>query len=377
MAEYKCISCGTTKESEEPCSCPICGYRMFETPYDRRNVLISEIRSFVYRLEVRTLTREDLVFEGKAIDEHRFPDYDKILKYVSNSHRTEEFLDNLLETAEQLKLHFAEGYSKTYPVSFEILDERMKHYDEALEVVSKTLAPGTGVELNPVSWEKVSLLYSENQNKYLWSSAFELIELVETLAKKIAKFIKTNNLYGNGYRYYPPKNDRFIANGEYKDELENAIINTESIIRKKYVVDIMDDGSDELKEMLTCLWNDIELVMDAPLFIKIYDYLTETGCISEKELIDRYSLVLFDRYKEYNTIVDISSLLNNKTEDEIRTSIIKKCSLELKEYEIPKYIHFIPEIDYPFSAASKRRAESVKVIITVIDIVIRKLRIKF
>lgn len=36
----------------------------------------------------------------------------------------------------------------------------------------------------------------------------------------------------------------------------------------------------------------------------------------------------------------------NKTEDEIRTSIIKKCSLELKEYEIPKYIQFISEMPY-------------------------------
>ena len=106
MAEYKCISCGEVRESESCCSCPVCGYKMFETPYDRRGILISEIERFFTSLEVQTIKREDLIFEGKDKDESRFPDYDKILRYVSSRDRTEDFLDNLLETVKQLKLHY-------------------------------------------------------------------------------------------------------------------------------------------------------------------------------------------------------------------------------------------------------------------------------
>ena len=80
MAEFKCISCGAVKESDSICSCPECGYRMFEVPYNRKEKLISEIEGFISHLEVSSVIRENLVFEGKEKDDKRFPDYDKILK---------------------------------------------------------------------------------------------------------------------------------------------------------------------------------------------------------------------------------------------------------------------------------------------------------
>ena len=205
MATYKCISCGEIKESDSRCSCPMCGYRMFEAPYDRAEVLRSEITTFISKLQVTAVMREDLVFEGKTKDDHRFPGYDKILQYVSSQNKTEAFLNNLLETAEQLKRHFTSNFSKTYPVSFENLDGIVQQYDEVLCKAARILAPEASVELKPIRWEKVSLAYTETQNKYLWFSAGELIELIEQLAKKIVKFIKLNNLYGNSHKYHPSK----------------------------------------------------------------------------------------------------------------------------------------------------------------------------
>ena len=318
MAEYKCISCGEIKESESPCSCPMCGYKMFEMPYERKNVLASEINNFISRLEVTTVVREDLIFEGKEKDDARFPDYDKILKYVTSQARTEGFLTNLLETAEQLKLHFTSQFSKTYPISFENLNGIIKEYDEVLIAAAEILSPGVKIELSDLVWEEASLMYSENQNKYLWFSANELIDLIEKLAKKIVKFIKVNNLYGNNHKYHPEKRgDQYTENTEFKDELEDAISKAEGILAKKYVLDIADDGSDELKEMLTCLWNSIELIMCAPLFIKNYDYLQESGGVSEKEFLEGLSAKLLERYAEFNASVQKESLFFAKTEDEL------------------------------------------------------------
>lgn len=318
MAEYKCISCGEIKESESPCSCPMCGYKMFEMPYERKNVLTSEIDNFISRLEVTTVVREDLIFEGKEKDDARFPDYDKILKYVTSQARTEGFLTNLLETAEQLKLHFTSQFSKTYPISFENLNGIIKEYDEVLIAAAEILSPGVKIELSDLVWEEASLMYSENQNKYLWFSANELIDLIEKLAKKIVKFIKVNNLYGNNHKYHPKKRgDQYTENTEFKDELEDAISKAEGILAKKYVLDIADDGSDELKEMLTCLWNSIELIMCAPLFIKNYDYLQESGGVSEKEFLEGLSAKLLERYAEFNASVQKESLFFAKTEDEL------------------------------------------------------------
>ena len=318
MAEYKCISCGEIKESESPCSCPMCGYKMFEMPYERKNVLASEIDNFISRLEVTTVVREDLIFEGKEKDDARFPDYDKILKYVTSQARTEGFLTNLLETAEQLKLHFTSQFSKTYPISFENLNGIIKEYDEVLIAAAEILSPGVKIELSDLVWKEASLMYSENQNKYLWLSANELIDLIEKLAKKIVKFIKVNNLYGNNHKYHPKKRgDQYTENTEFKDELEDAISKAEGILAKKYVLDIADDGSDELKEMLTCLWNSIELIMCAPLFIKNYDYLQESGGVSEKEFLEGLSAKLLERYAEFNASVQKESLFFAKTEDEL------------------------------------------------------------
>ena len=61
MVEYKCIGCGEIKEvkdkkenqenkgSQEKLvfSCPSCGYKMFETPYNKREALIGEIEKFL------------------------------------------------------------------------------------------------------------------------------------------------------------------------------------------------------------------------------------------------------------------------------------------------------------------------------------------
>ena len=117
MTEFKCIHCGEIKESDQQCSCPVCGYRMFEAPFDRRAVLCTEIEGFISRLEVKTLIREDLIVEGKDQDDHRFPSFDQILKYVSGRDKTEDFIRNLKETADQLKTHFASEFSKTYSIS--------------------------------------------------------------------------------------------------------------------------------------------------------------------------------------------------------------------------------------------------------------------
>ena len=336
MAEYKCISCGEVKESESSCSCPMCGYKMFEMPYERKNVLASEIDNFISHLEVTTVVREDLIFEGKEKDDARFPDYDKILKYVSSQVRTEGFQNNLLETAEQLKIHFTSQFSKTYPISFENLNGIIKEYEEILIATAEVLVPGTKIELPELTWDEASLLYAENQNRYLWFSANELIDLIEKLAKKIVKFIKVNNLYGNNHKYHPKKRgDQYTDNTEFKYELENAISKAEDILGKKYVLDIADDGSDELKEMLTCLWNSIELIMCAPLFIKSYDYMTESGCISEKEFFESLSAKLQERYKDFNTAIQKESLFFAKTEDELFELYKKLIALDKFGFLVP------------------------------------------
>ena len=43
--------------------------RMFEMPYDRKATMLSEIESFISRLQVKSVLRTDLIFEGKEKDD--------------------------------------------------------------------------------------------------------------------------------------------------------------------------------------------------------------------------------------------------------------------------------------------------------------------
>ncbi len=318
MAEFKCISCGETRESETAGSCPVCGYRMFETPYDRKSVLLSEIKGFFSRLQVTMIIREDLMFEGKEKDADRFPDYAKIQRYVTGSKRTEDFIDRLLETTQQLKRHYTSAFSNIYRVSYENLDGVIGQYDEVLCSAAQLLAPGMTERPEPTKWDKVSLHYSENPNQYLWFSASELLDLIDKLADKIARFIRFNNLYGSISKYNPTLcSVRREEDADFKDELEDAIAATEKVLKKRYVIDIADDGAEELREMLNCLWHNIELIMCAPLFVQSYEFLTEAGRMSEDAFFSCLSAMLQERYERFRTALDLPSLLDGKTEDEL------------------------------------------------------------
>lgn len=318
MSEYKCISCGEVRERDEPCSCPKCGYTMFLLPYERGDKLREEIAYFFSRLEVTSVSRGDFIFDGKDGDDCRFPDYARICQYVSAGGRTEEFQDRLLETTKELRLYFTEPFSKTYPISFELLDEMLKQHDEPLLSAVQILRPEIRMLPELPVWEEASALYAERLNQYLWFSANELIDMLEKLGKKIVHFIKVNNLYGTLHKYRPPRQrESYAENTDFKDELENAVFETEAILRKKYVVELTDDGTEELGEMTSCLWNGIELVMCAPIRLESYDYFTTDGGMSERDFFDRVSSILQSRYAPLDQTVDLGSLLREKTEEEL------------------------------------------------------------
>src|SRR5699024_11977391 len=60
---------------------------MYPAPYERREVLLREIRGFVRSLEVREVRRGDLSFPGKEKDDWRFPSFDRIFAYVCGADR--------------------------------------------------------------------------------------------------------------------------------------------------------------------------------------------------------------------------------------------------------------------------------------------------
>lgn len=303
---------------------------MYKLPYDKKELLIQEIRSFLKALEVNEIIEEDLIYIGKDKADERFPDFDKIQKFVAGQEKTEAFLKNLRYSVENIQNHFRTEYSAQFKVSFDAINGITDLRDDALlEAISELGYDGSG-KIDERKWPKLELSYSEKPNKYLVSSAEELLDLIGKLSDKIESFIKTNNLYGASHMIMPKDNFKVKGDKEpdYKEELESCIERVDQILHKKYEVDIFDDGTTQITEMLTTLWNSIEMIMRAPVLSQFSDYLVEGNYLSAKECFAKLSEISASRYESVNELIEGDAFLNDKSADELLDLYDKMVALD-------------------------------------------------
>ena len=74
MAEYKCIMCGETDENNKIHNCPVCGYRMFQTPYKKNTILREDIKDFLLKLCDISVNNKELSFirQKEGSSKHAF-----------------------------------------------------------------------------------------------------------------------------------------------------------------------------------------------------------------------------------------------------------------------------------------------------------------
>ena len=299
MSEYKCISCGNTRDSDKPCTCPDCGYRMFSSPYDRRQVLIQEINGFVHKLITVTIQDEDLAFSRKVItegknssaskvaiihksaDEKRFPGFDKIQSYVCSGRKTEEFFARLSQSMEEIREHIHTSYQQEYESDDHGLRLRLEKRDA---VILETMAAmDLACDLPEMNLPVISLDYREAPNPELAEEADELLSRLEELANKTRRFIRINNIYGTAYQ--KKHRPRLTKEKEASDleKMKHASAVVEKAIMKRYDVDIFSDGTDELDEMLTALWTGVAAVMTLPVLTRTERYRIGDGQWTEQK----------------------------------------------------------------------------------------------
>ena len=335
MAEFKCISCGAVKESEKPCSCPVCGYKMFETPYERAEVLRKEIKDFISHLKLsevslskfyifrkvpkKKTSEEDVdKFDiiPKCKDDQRFPDFEKIQDYVCSSTKTETFYERLNNSIEQIRKHIHEPYSQEYQVALDNIKDEV----DSLEAVLKEATPNLGIsfELPEIELPELQLLYSETPNDELLGSADQILDDLAALSEKIKKFIKQNNIYGTAYQKKPEKGYKPSKEKDYIGDIQQCSSQLTKVLEKKYSIDVFSDGSDELGEMLKVLWVAIEAIMTVPVLVKKYSYTFPDGHSIvddeiKKELLDRIAV----RYTKLDEAVLAYDFLTDKSDDEL------------------------------------------------------------
>lgn len=129
--------------------------------------------------------------------------------------------------------------------TFDGLDEVLQEALSAIEVK---------VELPEVQLPKITLAYMETPDQSLLPLADEILNALLELSRKILKFIKQNNIYGTAYREKPKRTYHPEKDADYIRDLARCKERAEKTLAKKYVVDLLSDGSDELFDMLKTLW---------------------------------------------------------------------------------------------------------------------------
>ena len=335
MAEYKCISCGEVRESDTVCSCPVCGYKMFAAPYDRGEVLKREVRDFINRLRVTEIpdnvfdcyrevqgekTNDDgekeTIIVLKAKDDERFPDFAKIQGFVCAAKKTEMFCERLNESIHQIRRHIHEAYSQVYKVSLEDLEITVDALDEILSEALE--AVGMKTTLPKVEFPEMTLAYSETPDETLLPLGDEILDALTMLSHKIDRFIKQNNIYGNTYRKKPDMSYHPAVDTDWAKDLSLCKERMDQTIEKKYTVDLLSDGSEELFDMLKTLWYALEVIMYVPILVKKSVFSFEDGTTATDETVREMALERINqRYAEIDAFVCGSDFLAGKSEEEL------------------------------------------------------------
>lgn len=312
---YKCLCCGEERESDKIISCPECGYKMLPTPFLRKEALIKEIQNFVLLNEVNKISSKDIFVSGLEKDEKRFPDFKTIQGYVCSSRTAEKFFSNLNQSLNNIKKHVHESFANTYKCELKVIDYRVQISDEILKGILKDL--NIKEEIQDVEIPKISLTFRETPNKELLNQADTLIDLLLKLSAKLQRFIAVNNIYGDGFK---TKND----GSKYKEGTDDIEVLTQEIYKvnkvreKNYVVDLFDDGDENLKEMSKTIWCGIAALMKLPLLRKQYLYTLADGTVAENKEIEKIIVsILKNKYASIEKIILSPDFLSDLTEDSV------------------------------------------------------------
>lgn len=331
MSNYKCINCGEIRKVEEKCSCSRCGYTMYQMPFDKKTVLLKECKRFLktilapcierdhfefYRVELDSETdKEQIIY--KSEDDARFPSFDTIKKYILSARTSELMIERAKTSLAQIKTYISTPYEQTYRVFDERAYEEVKRRDEV--IIKAMNVMDVKIPLGDIKIPSFVLHYSDNPDEELLLLSCSLIDSLNKLTDKMLKYIKQNNAYGAteisedcglkiSKESIPSKYDVLFG--------QNLKVNT--ILSKKYIVDILSDGYEELQEMTEAFILGIQALIEFPALEQSYCYQFEDGDIIFGDgFIANVNAHLSERYIECQSFVICN--LNEKmyTEDEL------------------------------------------------------------
>ena len=268
MAQFQCICCGEQKESTQRCACPSCGYTMYALPFDRKELLRTEIMRFVTCMTHTPDVLSYIKFKGLEKDQHRFPDADTIQNYAASAKRTEQFLEKLETALEQITQYLNTPFEAEYQADWRNMLRHSKILTEQVQEIAEILGIPCKVEEPEIPM--AMLRYREIPDESFSAEADAILQKLHALLEKIRSFIRRNSVYGNVYTQNVPLK-QYKPGFDFEPEMKKYHVLLDNTLEKPYVVDLLEDGSKELCEMLSVFWRSIHLLLSAPVLRREYN----------------------------------------------------------------------------------------------------------
>lgn len=315
MDVYKCIACGEEKQSDTPCSCSICGFTMYKTPYDRKDLIISEIRRYIYSYSTDPIKMNELEFRGLNEALTRFPSYSEISRFVHDAEKTEVFIDRLNRSCDQLNEYVHKSYENSFVADLDKAEDHMIENKLTLDAFFDVL--GKSYEVKDIELPKVVMHYVVTPFDERVRKADELFELQKQVIAKLWRFIKQNNLFGE--KSFASKKIMKLGKDPQWDELYSKCRQElERVLEKRYMVDIFDDGTAEIGEMLGAVMSAVNVIISSDILRSSKKYIFNgEKWLEQDECEQRITECLNSIFANAREVADSEDFLKEESEDKL------------------------------------------------------------
>ena len=315
MDVYKCIACGEEKQSDTPCSCSICGFTMYKTPYDRKDLIISEIRRYIYSYSTDPIKMNELEFRGLNEALTRFPSYSEISRFVHDAEKTEVFIDRLNRSCDQLNEYVHKSYENSFVADLDKAEDHMIENKLTLDAFFDVL--GKRYEVKDIELPKVVMHYIVTPFDERVRKADELFELQKKVIEKLWRFIKQNNLFGEK-SYASAKIMKLGKDPQWDELYSKCRQELERVLEKRYMVDIFDDGTAEIGEMLGAVMSAVNVIISSDILRSSKEYIFNgEKWLGQDECEQRISECLNSIFADAREVADSEDFLKEESEDKL------------------------------------------------------------
>lgn len=256
--KFRCTSCHKEVTFESPMAfCPYCGGKMEEVgkPLDDASQV------YYQAIETALSLRPDVspahLKPKSAEEESEFPSFTKIQTYVIKTPKIDNLFANLESSIKNIRERFEKHDETVSEVPAKPILDLVKKYDEYLVTVASKL--DWKYQFQAVTLPKITAAVSVSVDPSIRDYALKLLDLVAELEAKVKKYIVTNSIYDNScYSRYGVEERKKPQKPE--ETFSKTIDYISSIIAKKYAYDLLGDSSEQVGEMMKCLWESLSLV---------------------------------------------------------------------------------------------------------------------